>query len=341
MPIKAKFLILVAAAVAALVAGVGVGSVSVPPEDIFAVLANRIAGFDLPQDLNPIYPGLVFDIRLPRVMLAFFAGAALSVSGAVMQSLLRNPLASPYGLGISAGAGLGAALVMVSGVSVGILGAFLLPAVGLLFAAVTVVFVMAFSSRIDKDLSNTTVVLTGMVISLFLSAIITTIAAMFPDHTQRIVLWQLGTFSSKEWGFVFVLAFVGVLCTIYFVLRSSELDVLTFGEEQAAGLGVDVKRAKIALMGGITVLTGTAVSFVGIIGFVDLVAPHVVRRFFGSSHRYVIPACALAGGAFMVLCDLAARTLIAPSEIPIGSITALIGAPFFIYVFLRERKKAR
>ena len=335
----AKAGVLAAVAALALVLGVALGSVWIAPGDMLSIFANRLLGTALPDGFNEVYPGLVMDIRLPRELLAFLVGAALSVSGTVMQSVLKNPLASSYGLGVSSGAGLGAALVMVGGLSAGALGAFLLPAAGLVFGLGAVAAAILFASRMDRDLSNNTIILTGMVLSLFLNAIMSTIAAVSPGYTQRIMLWQLGSFSMKEWRCVWILLPVVVLCTLFFMRWSRELDVMTFGEEQAAALGLDTKKAKWLLIGMVAVLTGVAVAFVGVIGFVDLIAPHVVRRFFGSRHRLVLPMSALFGGTFMVLCDLAARTLASPSEIPVGSITALLGAPFFIYIYFASRKR--
>ena len=324
---------------AALVLGVGVGSVWIPPGQVVGALASSLFGLPLPQEIDPVIPGLISQIRLPRVLTAFFTGAALSMSGTVMQSVLRNPLASPFGLGISAGAGVGAALVMVLGLSSGLLGMFLMPVVSLSFGLGTVLLVMAFSTRVDRNLSNTTIVLIGMVMSLFLNAILSMLAATSTEYAQRINLWTLGSFSMKGWECVRVLVPVTLAGLLLFFAYAREMDVMTFGEEQAAALGVNLKRVKWVLMGAVAVLTGTAVSLVGIIGFVDLIAPHVVRRFFGSSHRRVLPASALFGGTFMVLCDLASRTLTPPREIPIGSITALIGAPFFVYLYFRGRRR--
>ena len=339
MKTAAKMAVLAAAALAALILGVGVGSVFISPDEVCAILAHFFFGTALPESIDPVYPSLVFNMRLPRVLMAFLTGAGLAVSGTVMQSVLRNPLASPFGLGVSAGAGLGAALVIVAGVSSGLLGAFLLPTVSLCFALVTVVLVVGFATRLDRSLSNTTIVLTGMVVSLFLNAIMNLLSTLSPLYAQQISLWTLGSFSSKEWSQVAVLAPVTLLCTLFFLRFSREMDVMTFGEEQAQAMGVALRRMKWVLLVAIAVLTGTATAFVGIIGFVDLIAPHVVRRFFGAAHRRVIPAAALFGGAFMVLCDLAARTLVPPREIPIGSITALIGAPFFIYVYFSGRRR--
>ncbi|MEG1459733.1 MAG: iron ABC transporter permease, partial [Acetivibrio sp.] len=151
--------------------------------------------------------------------------------------------------------------------------------------------------------------------------------------------WQLGSFSMKEWSYVVVLFPIVIGCILFFMRYANEMDIMTFGEEQALSMGIDLKKTKWILIGLTAALTGTAVAFVGIIGFVDLIAPHVVRRFFGSSHKFVIPMSALFGGSFMVLVDILARTLVSPSEIPIGSITALVGAPFFIYLFFQSRRE--
>lgn len=322
----------------ALLAGIALGSVHVPPGDLLAILGSRIFGSPLPQGIDPVLPGLVMELRLPRALLAFVVGAALACSGAVMQSILKNPLASSYGLGVSAGAGLGVAALMVLGVGGGALGALILPATGLVCGLAAVAAAIALSGRMDRSLSNDTIILTGMVISLFLNAILTTIAASSPAHTQQILLFQMGSFSMKGWRSVQILLVVTVAGIGYFTSRARALDVMTFGEEQATALGVNLRRTKWALIGGVAVLTGTAVAFVGIVGFVDLIAPHVVRRFFGASHRWVVPMSALFGGTFLVLCDLAARTLTAPGEIPIGSITALLGAPFFLYLYMAGRR---
>lgn len=336
-----KIALLAVLALASLLAGVSVGSAPVPPGQILQIFAHKLLGTALPEGFSSVYLGLVWSIRLPRVLLAFLVGAGLAVSGSVMQSVLRNPLASSYGLGVSSGAGLGAAALMVLGLTGGALGTFLLPAVCLVCGLAAVVFAMGFSARIDRGLSTNTIILTGMVLSLFLNAIMSTIAAQNPQFTQRIMLWQLGSFSMKDWSQLAPVAVTVPLCTLFFMLFSRELDLMTFGEEQAAALGVDLKRTKWLLIGGVALLTGVCVAFVGVIGFVDLIAPHIVRRFFGASHRLLVPLSAVFGGVFMVLCDLAARTLASPSEIPIGSVTALLGAPFFIYVYLASRKKVQ
>ena len=330
--------LLTLAAFAALLLGVGVGSVYVPPGDILAIVRERVFAVPLPDRIPASYSAMVLDMRLPRVLLAFLTGAALAVCGSVMQSLLQNPLASPFGLGVSAGAGLGASLVIVLGLSSAGLGAFLMPAVSLGFALGTVFLVLLLSAKLDRGMSNVTVILVGMVVSLFCNAVMSLLATGSPAYAQRIQLWQLGSFSMREWSAVWALFPVTLLICLYFLYYAGELDVMTCGEEQAQAMGVDLRRVKGRLMTAVAALVGTAVAFVGIIGFVDLIVPHMVRRLFGAAHRRMIPACALLGGTFLVLCDLAARTLTPPHEIPIGSITALLGAPFFMYLFFAGRR---
>ena len=339
MKTSLKMSLLLAAALTALLLGVGIGSVYVAPGDILAILGNRLFGTAFPEHLPASYSNMVLDMRLPRVLLAFLTGAALAVGGTVMQSILQNPLASPFGLGVSSGAGMGAAIVIVLGLTGGGFGVFLLPAVSLAFALGTVFLVVLVSARLDRNMSNVTIILVGMVLSLFCSAVMNMLAASSPTYAQRIQLWQLGSFSMREWSAVWVLAPFVAAGLLLFLGCARELDVMTFGEEQARAMGVDLVRTKRILMAAVAALTGAAVAFVGVIGFVDLIAPHIVRRWFGAAHRRVLPAAALFGGTFLVLCDLAARTLTPPHEIPIGSITALLGAPFFLYVFFAGRKR--
>lgn len=338
MKYQTKMIVLLLAALAALLLGIGIGSVYVAPGDILAILFNHFFDVPLPDSLPARYPAMVLNMRLPRVILAFLTGAALAMSGTVTQSILQNPLASPFGLGISSGAGLGAAIVITLGLTAAGTGAFLLPGVSLVFALATVFLVVLISSRLDSGVSNITIILVGTVFSLFCNAVMNLLAASSPSYGERIQLWLLGSFSMKEWNAVGVLALAAVLGLVFFLFYARELDVTTFGEESARAMGVDLLKLKRILLAAIAALTGAAVAFVGIIGFVDLIAPHIVRRWFGAVHRKVLPASALFGGTFLVLCDLAARTLIPAREIPIGAITALLGAPFFLYIFFAGRR---
>jgi iron complex transport system permease protein len=292
----------------------------------------------LPEHITEGRVAIVWNTRLPRVLLAFFAGGALSVSGAVMQSVLRNPLASSYTLGVSSGASLGASLVILLGVTLPIMSILTLPILGFAFGLGTIFLVIGIVSRLDVRMENQTIILAGMVLSLFITAITTLMFALNSENAQRMILWQMGSFSTRNnWQTVFILVPIIVAGYLFVNRFKWELDVMTFGEEQAQSIGVNVKVAKRTLLTTAAAITGSTVAFVGVIGFVDLVAPHIVRKIFGSAHKYVIPMSALVGGSFMALSDLVARTVTAPVELPVGAVTAIIGAPFFAYIYFSKR----
>jgi len=282
---------------------------------------------------------ILWNLRLPRVFLAFLAGAALSVSGAVMQSVLRNPLASSYTLGVSSGASLGATLVLLYGATLPLLGGFSLPIFGFVFGMGTIVLAILFATRIDGQMENNTIILVGVVFTLFVGSITTLLATMERTSIQRLIFWQMGSFSMRDWDAVWILLPIVLIGILWLTRLSRELDILTFGEGEAQAIGVDVKPVKWKLLLITAAVTGSTIAFVGLIGFVDLVVPHVVRRIFGSRHRLMLPMSALVGGGFMVLCDLAARMVIPHQELPVGVVTALLGAPFFVWIYRQGRAK--
>ena len=332
---QVKCLIALVACLAILILAVAVGSVNVPPGDIINIIAHRVFGTSLQADRTSV--AIVWNLRLPRALLAFIAGAALSVSGAVMQSVLRNPLASSFTIGVSSGASLGAAAVLLLGLSIPFAGALTLPAAGFGAGFLTILFALSFASKIDGRMENHTVILVGMVFSLFVNAITTLIMAMSHEQMQRLIFWQMGSFSMRDWQAVYILAplaLAGILFTLHY---HRELDIMTFGEESAKAIGLDLKKVKWILLVTSAAMTGSVIAFVGVIGFVDLVAPHIVRKIFRADHRWVVPMSAVVGGAFMVVCDLVARTIVAPRELPVGAVSAMVGAPFFAYVYLAGR----
>ncbi len=325
-----------AAAVCVIIIGTCAGSVFVPPVQVLKIFGNRLFGTGLEGVPEPNV-SIIMTIRFPRVLLGFVTGAALSVCGTAVQSVLRNPLASPFTLGVSSGASLGAGIVIACELS--FFGSFTLPFAGLSFGIAAMFLMVAFASKIDRSLSGGTIVLTGMVLSLFVNGIVSLMANAEDDKYKLIMRWQTGSFSGKKWEYVIILSAVFAVCFGYFMLRSGELDLLTFGDEQARSAGINTGREKAAALLVTAVLSGTAVSFAGVIGFVDLISPHIARKLFGAKHRLLLPMSALAGGTLMVLCDLAARTVVPPNELPVGVVTALIGAPFFAWVFFSKRKK--
>lgn len=321
------------------------GTADIDPVTGLRILAGAFSASPLSPDISPAAAGIILDIRLPRILLAWLAGAAVSVSGAIMQSVLRNPLASPFTLGVSAGASLGSGLVMLAGTAfpfagaLAILSGLAVPAAGFVSGLAAIFLLLAFSRSLDPRLDTHTVILSGMVLSLFINAALTLVSALAGQEMNRLILWQMGSFALKGWTPVAVLAlpvFLGILAATAY---SRELDILTFGDEEASAIGVDIKKHRGILIALASALTGATVAFVGVIGFVDLAVPHLVRKITGPGHLKAIPLSALAGGSAMVLADLAARTLIPPLDLPVGAITAIAGAPIFAFIYLSGRTK--
>lgn len=332
-----KYIISILICILVLILCFSIGSVNVPPADALSITANKLFGISLPERVSPMTVSIFWNIRVPRAIVAFIVGGALAVSGAVMQALLQNPLASSYTLGVSSGSALGAAIIIITGISVAFLRSLLLPLLGFIFALITVFLVIAFSARIDRNVQNQTIVLTGMVVSLFVSALLTLLSSLYPNHSQQIYFWMMGSFSSRNWTHVLIMVPSILIVVFIIMLFSRELDIMSFGDEQALAIGVEVKSRKTILIILSSLLTGISVAFTGTIGFIDLVSPHVVRRVFGARHKLVLPMSFLFGGSFMSIADLMARTVLSPREIPVGAVTALIGAPFFAYIFFKRK----
>ena len=283
-------------------------------------------------------PGvIVWQVRLPRILLAFLVGGSLAGVGVALQALLRNPLAEPFVLGISSGAAFGATLAMLLGVGNTFLGVSTLPlwafAGGLL--AIMVVYRISVAYRM---LSVHTLLLAGVILNALFSALIM-FAISIADPTQafKMMLWLMGTLTVPEfWTLVTLLVYLACGFLILFWL-ARPLNILTLGDESARSLGVEVDRIKKLVFVTSALVTGAVVSIAGLIGFVGMVVPHAVRMIVGADHRLLLPVAALAGGAFLTVADTVARTALAPTELPVGVVTALIGGPFFIYLLVQRR----
>ncbi len=319
--------------------GVTTGSSNINISDVFNIIMHKVLGTDLHSEIKTAEVSIIWVLRVPRVFLALLVGASLAVSGSSTQSVLKNPLASPYTLGVSTGASFGAVLVIITGFHSSILGYFTLATAGFIFGLITIFIILAFTKKVDNAMSNQTIILVGMVFSLFVNAVIAMVAALATRELQQIVLWQMGSFSLRGWKYVYAIIPFFIIGFLGTMMYTRELDALSFGEEQAMTIGVDVIKVKKRLIVFSAILAGSAVAVSGVIGFVGLVAPHIVRKIFGPKHSILIPMSAVFGGMFMVLMDLVARTVIAPVEIPVGAITALIGAPFFAFIFFSRRKQ--
>ena len=336
---KRKIAISLTIALGILLLATAIGSVFVHPFEIVRIILYRAIGIGSIEDISNANNVIIWNSRLPRALLAFIVGGMLSVSGAMMQSVLRNPLASSFTLGVSSGASLGAILVIFTGVA--FLPMFTQPFAGFAMGMATMVVVVAFASRIDGMMANNTIILMGMVVSMFINAVTTLLMALMRDTVQQVIFWQMGSFMVRGWAAVYILAPVMLLGILIALRYNRELDIMTFGEDTARTMGINLKQIKWILLMTAAGLTGSAIAFVGIIGFIDLIAPHIVRRVFGARHVLVIPLSAILGGSFMVVADLVARTITPPSELPVGVVTALIGAPFFAYIYFMGRRKSR
>lgn len=318
-----------------------VGSADIGMRDSLRILFSRIPFIGQSVDVSDIsgtFFTIVMNIRLPRILLAGLVGCGLSVSGAVLQGVLRNPLADPQVLGISSGAAFGAAVVITSGLSYSVFGIGVIAAAAFAGALITIflVYRIAFSGGRSSVIG---ILLAGISISSLLTSAITLMMVMKRDQLEKVYLWMLGSFSAASETKVLFLCFMSAAAIAVLVLFSGRIDILMTGDETAESLGVDAEKLRRLLIVVTSLLVAACVSVSGIIGFAGLIIPHIVRLLSGPKNARLIPLSCLAGAIFMILCDTLARTLAAPSEIPVGAITAIIGAPYFLYLLWRARRR--
>ncbi|WP_283135217.1 FecCD family ABC transporter permease [Rhizohabitans arisaemae] len=323
---------------AAATAAIAVGSVPLPPGDVWGILLHRLHPALAEPTWTAVRETIVLDVRLPRVLLCGVVGAGLSVCGMALQALVRNPLADPMLLGVSSGATVGAVLVLVLGVT--LLGMFTLPVAAFCGAFLALVLVY-FLARSGGRMTTVRLVLSGVATAEVLSAIAgyLVITSGDPHKTESAFRWMLGGLAGTTWDLVWIPASAVLLGTAVLLGVSRPLNLLLAGEEAAASLGLNVHRFRATLFVVVALMVGAVVAVSGAIGFVGLMMPHMVRLLVGADHRRALPAVALLGAGFLILTDLAARSLIAPEEIPIGILTALAGGPFFLW--LMRRRAAR
>lgn len=308
------------------------GSTRIPVNEVFKVLGHHL--FGVPLSVDPTFDAILWSLRLPRVCLAAAVGGVLALAGVIYQGLLRNPLADPYILGISSGSATGAILAIVTGWGMELLGIWSISIWAFVGAGVAMVGVFMLSGRSG---SSNTLLLAGVIIHAFFGAIITFLISISSDQLPRIQFWLMGSFTLREWSHVWVLVPVLVLGILLAWSLQRELNVMAIGERTAIHLGVPVTKMRLFLILLASFLTAVAVSISGIIGFVGLVIPHMIRMLTGANHQTLIPYSVLAGASFLVVSDLVARTILEPRELPIGVITALVGAPFFAYLLRTNR----
>lgn len=325
--------VLVALLLLAMLAGVGLGAVRVPPGEVLAAIGRGVTGAAAPTS-----DAVIVDIRIPRVLLAALVGACLAAAGVLYQALFRNPLADPYILGVSSGAGLGAILVIVATSMattwryVGLpLGAF----AGAILTILLVTRLASWRGRLD----TTSLLLAGIAISYTLSALTSFVMVFFRESMASVVFWMMGGLTSASWRYVGVIAPMFALGLLVPLTRARELNLMLLGDDRASELGVDVERFKRLVLAAGSLLTAAAVAVSGLIGFVGLMTPHAIRLILGPDHRLLVPSSVLGGAIVMVLADLVARTVLAPVEIPVGIVTALAGGPFFVWLLVRGERR--
>jgi iron complex transport system permease protein len=321
----------------ALVASIGVGAVFIPPATLARLLLPSLPGVPAFGDVPGTFSTILFQIRLPHTALMALTGAALAGSGAAYQGLFRNPLADPYLIGVASGAGLGAVLAMATQWPTDLFGLFGIPAAAFVGATLTVASVYLLA-RTGSSLPTTTLILAGVAVGSFASAVTSFLMLRSVAEVRRALAWLLGGAAIGGWppvvaSFPYILVGLGVL-----LIYGQALNVLQFGDEQAQQLGLAVRRSRTILILAASLATAAAVAFSGVIGFIGLIVPHLARLIWGPDYRRLLPLSILGGAIALLVADMLARVILAPQELPVGVITALAGAPFFLWVLRRSNR---
>lgn len=317
-----------------------IGSSNIKISETFRIVLSKVPVLNKyinVDDISNAHKIIILKIRIPRVILGVLVGAALSSVGAAFQGMLKNPMADPYIIGVSSGAAIGATIVIVAGIGFSVLGLSSI-SVGAFIGATFATFLVYMIAKVKNKVSVTTLILSGVAVSQFLTAIMSLIMVIHSNDISKIIYWTLGSLSGKGWSVIKPIWLPIFVCIIILYFFSRDLNIMLTSEESAKSLGVEVEKVKIVILTICAFITALVVSVSGIIGFVGLIIPHIVRIIVGPDHRILIPASALFGAIFMVFSDTLARVLISPTEIPVGIITALFGGPFFIYLLINKKR---
>ena len=334
----AQLLILAVIMVAAIIAATGMGYIKLSANDVIKIIFARISGQSMILDsMDSIYPVVVMDVRLPRILTSAIVGGGLAISGVVFQGILLNPLADPYTLGVSAGAAFGASLAIL--LNVGFLGMYSVP----LFAfggAVATLLLVIYLSAASGGLSSNNLILSGIIVAAILSAGISLLKYLADEQVAVIIFWLMGSFGSKTWSDVsLLLLFTGVGFGV-FVFYARDMNLMSLGDRTASSLGVDTRKITLILLVTASLVAAICVSVSGIIGFVGLLVPHMMRLITGPDNRRLVPVSLLAGAILLLIADTITRAVL-PTEVPIGVLTALIGGPFFCYLFRKQHRSRK
>lgn len=319
---------------AALVLSIALGAVTIPPGTALQILANKLPGMDLVREWPAYFETILWDLRLPHTILVALTGAALAGSGAAFQGLFRNPLADPYLIGVASGAGLGAIVIM----SIPQAGRYLVP-VGAFLGALATILAVYQLAKVGQIVPLTTLILAGVAIGSFTSALTSFLMLISDQMVLQAMSFLLGGSTVTGWDpLAIALPYFSIGLTLL-VFSGHSLNVLQFGEEQAKQLGLPVEKVKLFIIISASLTTAAAVSFSGVIGFIGLVVPHIIRILWGGDYKRLIPLSIMGGAVTLLISDILARTVMAPGYLPVGIVTALIGAPFFLWILRRAKKE--
>lgn len=297
-------------------------------------LGNFVSG----EEINEVHRTIVLNVRLPRLIAAAVIGMGLSVSGAAYQGMFINPLADPYVLGVSSGAALGASIAIAAGFE-NSFGGFGIAAVAAFAFSILTIFVVFGIAKTGTKISNTNLLLSGVAVGNFATSVIAVIMVLNRDRVDKIVFWTLGSVSTASWNQLALLVPIIAAGAILIMIYARDLNIIASGEDEARSLGVEVESVKKILLFLCSLIVAACVSVGGIIGFVGLVIPHTIRLVTGSDNRLVLPFSAVGGAVFLIVCDTLARSVVSPAEIPVGAITSMFGAPFFIFLLIKRKKR--
>ena len=334
-----EYLLFATAALTVLILCVSIGSVSIPFKDTVVIIFDTVFGVPIPETIP--MPVIITSVRLPRVLCVALVGASLSLCGAAMQGLLKNPLADGSTLGVSSGASLGAVIAIAFGISIPSMPFASTTILAIVFAFISLIFILALAYKLDYSMSTNTIILIGVIFSMFVSSILSLIITFAADKVKSITFWTMGSLSGSSYSDALVLLIALVISGTVILSQARELNAFAIGEENAMHIGINVKRVKLMILIAVSVLIGVCVSIGGTIGFVGLVTPHMVRMIVGPNHKRLLPASLFTGAIFLMLADLVSRIILNPLELPIGVVTSFIGAILFVIIFYRTRRVCR
>jgi len=304
---------------------------------VSAALGNK--GMAILNSFPEPYAAIVLQVRLPRVLLGGLVGMSLALTGGCFQGLFKNPMADPYIIGVSSGASLGAAVAIVFGLKLHLLGGNWAVVISAFIGSLLTVYVVYNIARVGGRIPVTTLLLAGVAVASFLTSMVSFLVILGSKNMHGIIFWIMGSLAGSTWPLVIMILPFCLLGAVVILAHARSLNGMLLGEDSAQHLGIDVERVKMRLFAAASLVVAAAVSVSGVIGFVGLIVPHAVRLLVGANHRVLLPASAIAGGLFLIVCDALARVVMAPAEVPVGIITAATGAPFFIYLLRRGKRE--